>query len=77
MYTIYKITNTVNNYIYIGKTNKDKLSYRLTEHYCHARRTTSKSKLYVDMKKQPKSDFRINTIIDNLDKQDAKSHENY
>lgn len=59
---IYKITNMVNHYIYIGSTMKEHIEDRLKEHFKSAKDNNETNLMYEDMRNQPKSDFFIELI---------------
>lgn len=59
---IYRITNIINNKIYIGFTTKDKVITRWYEHLFFARHKTYNSKLHKAIRKYGESNFTIEEI---------------
>lgn len=74
MYRIYKITNIVNNNIYIGITKKS-LNRRLSDHINSSKR--SKTLLYEQMLKYGYENFIIEEIDNCLSKDEAIDKEKY
>lgn len=62
MYNIYKITNKINKYAYIGVTSKD-IHQRLQQHIKDSKKQRNKNKLlYIDMLEYGHSVFNIELI---------------
>lgn len=59
---IYKITNTINGKLYIGKTIKD-LDFRWQEHLKHAKRGKLKYALYNAIRKYGEENFTVEKIF--------------
>lgn len=59
---IYKITNMVNHYVYIGSTMKDCIEDRLKEHFKAAKSNKETNLMYEDMRKQSENDFLIELV---------------
>jgi len=67
MECVYKITNTVNDRIYIGYTSKS-MEHRWNQHCGRAyNRSFEKSKLYTAMRKYGKESFVVETIYEGKD----------
>ena len=73
---IYKITNLLNNKIYIGGTVKTNLRERFNEHFAHAKKYNSQTQKMIDMRNIPKENWTIEKIEDCLDSE-IKSRETY
>ena len=67
IYSIYKITNKINNKVYIGFTGKDDPRQRLTEHFYAAEYRKSNTKFYNALLKYKKSDFSFEVIYQSYD----------
>ena len=61
---IYKITNNINNKIYIGGTVKTNPKERLKEHLAHAKKYNSQTQKMKDMRNFPKNSWNIQKIED-------------
>ena len=60
--SIYKITNTVNGWVYIGSTLADKIETQLKGHFKSARLGVESNLMYTDMREQKNEDFTIELI---------------
>lgn len=76
-YTVYKITCSINNKIYIGYTKND-INYRLSQHFKMAIRITNKNNKFSNaILKYGKINFKVEPIFQSLDKTEALNKEIY
>lgn len=73
---IYKITNTINNKIYIGKTKRD-IKLRLQEHIRDSNNPDKNIPLHQAIKKYGKENFIIEIIEDNIIDDELDNKEKY
>lgn len=76
MALIYKITNNINNKVYIGKTNRD-IQIRWSEHKRYIYQKERDNKLYRAIRKYGIDNFSIDIIENNISEKDISNKEKY